>query len=61
MKPRAIKPSPLRLMNDLLHIIKALQRNVVAGKGSKKALNFCIQVAGDCKRVRIPGGSLFSN
>jgi hypothetical protein len=30
-------------------------------KASKKALNFCIQVAGDCKRVRIPGGSLFSN
>jgi hypothetical protein len=28
---------------------------------SKKDLNSCIQVAGDCKRVRIPGGSLFSN
>jgi len=30
-------------------------------RASKKELNFCIQVAGDCKCVRIPSGSLFSN
>ena len=30
-------------------------------RASKKDLNFCIQVASDCKYARIPSGSLFYN
>ena len=42
---------------------KCAQRQAMSSScnASKKDLNFCIQVASDCKCVRIPSGSLFSN
>jgi hypothetical protein len=42
---------------------KCAQRQAMSSscKASKKDLNFCIQVASDCKCIRIPSGSLFSN